>query len=104
MRSLLLAQSKLLQQASFTKNPFRMSSIGELRTLARCPQLAIAEADDEPEIRAKYRPFLLDPEIEKTDWISELELNTTISMAEADLQKTGKRLRILVLYGSIRTR
>jgi arsenic resistance protein ArsH len=104
MRKFLLAQSNLLQLATFTKAPFSMGSIREFRTLARCPQLAISEADDEPEIRAKYRPFLLDPEIEEADWISELELDTTISMAEANLQKTGKRLRILVLYGSLRKR
>lgn len=76
----------------------------ELRTLAQCHQLAIAETDDEPEIRSKYRPFLLDPEIEKTDWISELELDTTITMAEEDFHRTGRRLRVLVLYGSLRKR
>lgn len=76
----------------------------ELRTLAQCPQLAISEKDDDPEVRLKHRPFLLEPEIESTDWISQLELETAISMAEKDLQKTGKRLRILVLYGSLRKR
>jgi len=76
----------------------------QLRTLVQCPQLAIAESDDEAEIRAKYRPFLLDPEVESTDWISQLELETAIGMAEADLLKTNSRLKVLVLYGSLRKR
>ena len=76
----------------------------ELRTLAQSPQLAISEAEDDAEIRAKYRPFLLDPEVESTDWVSQLELGTAISMAEADFRKTNARLKVLVLYGSLRKR
>lgn len=76
----------------------------EFRTLAHCPNLPIASKDDDAEIRAKYRPFLLKPEVESTDWISELELETAVSMAEADLAKTGSRLKVLVLYGSLRQR
>jgi len=76
----------------------------ELRTLSQCPQLAISEKDDDPEIRAKYRPFLLSPEIEANDWVSQLELDHALSVAEADLEKTGERLKILVLYGSLRKR
>lgn len=107
MRTLFLAQRKLLHPLNFTRSVVRMGSIAsgqQLRTLAQCAQLSLAEAEDEPEIRSKYRPFLLDPEVEKTDWISQLELETTISMASTDFQKTGKRLRILVLYGSLRKR
>ena len=76
----------------------------QLRTLAQCPQLAISETEDDPELRLKYRPFLLDPEVEFDDWISQLELDTAISMAEQNLSGTGSRLKILVLYGSLRKR
>jgi len=75
-----------------------------LRTLAQVPELAISAAEDDPEIREKYRPFLLDPEVEATDWISQLELDTAISIAQADIEKTGSRLKVLVLYGSLRKR
>ena len=75
-----------------------------LRTLAQVPELAISAAEDGPEIREKYRPFLLDPEVEATDWISQLELDTAISIAQADIEKTGSRLKVLVLYGSLRKR
>jgi hypothetical protein len=105
MRALLVPR-KFLQQTIFIKPLFRMGSLHarELRTLAQCSQLAISAAEDDVEIRSKYRPFLLSPEVEATDWISQLELETTISMSEADLKKTGKRLRVLVLYGSLRAR
>jgi arsenic resistance protein ArsH len=76
----------------------------ELRTLAECSHLSLSEKDDDPNTREKYRPFILGPEIESKDWISELELEAAISMAEADLEKTGSRLKVLVLYGSLRKR
>lgn len=76
----------------------------ELRTLAQCPNLALSPAEDDPEIRAKYRPFLLDPAVESTDWISQLELGTVIDIASTDLEKTGSRIKVLVLYGSLRKR
>lgn len=66
--------------------------------------LAISKAEDDPEIRAKYRPFLLDPEVEATDWISQLELETAIVMVEENMAKTESRLKVLVLYGSLRKR
>ncbi|PMD33281.1 arsenate resistance ArsH [Hyaloscypha variabilis F] len=75
-----------------------------LRTLAQVPELAISAAEDDLEIREKYRPFLLDPEVEATDWVSQLELDTAISMAQADIEKTSSRLKVLVLYGSLRKR
>lgn len=85
-----------------------MSSINPLtrglRTLAQCPELAISEAQDDPTIRAKYRPFLLDAEIEATDWISQLELEPVITLAEENLAQTNSRLKVLVLYGSLRQR
>ena len=81
-----------------------ITSSRTFRTLAQVPELAISAAEDDPEIREKYRPFLLDPEVEATDWISQLELDTAISIAQADIEKTGSRLKVLVLYGSLRKR
>ncbi|PQE13017.1 arsenic resistance protein [Rutstroemia sp. NJR-2017a BBW] len=66
--------------------------------------LAISEEEDDPAVREKYRPFLLDPEITASDWVSRLELSTALKMAEADIQTTGERLRVVVLYGSLRKR
>ncbi|RFU32805.1 hypothetical protein B7463_g3580, partial [Scytalidium lignicola] len=59
---------------------------------------AISEEEDDPEIRDKYRPFILDSLITATDWISKLELGAVAKLAEENIQKTGERLRILVLY------
>ena len=66
--------------------------------------LAISEAEDDAEIRAKYRPFLLDERVRRTDWVAKLELATATKMAETDFHETGDRLKILVLYGSLRKR
>jgi len=64
--------------------------------------LAIHPSDDDAELRAKYRPFLLDERTTQQDWISRLELSTVTKMAQHDLSSTGQRLQILVLYGSLR--
>ena len=66
--------------------------------------LAISEEKDDADVRKKYRPFLLDPVVTSNDWISKLELSTAIKLAEADLNATGERLKVLVLYGSLRSR
>ncbi|KFA81524.1 hypothetical protein S40288_09043 [Stachybotrys chartarum IBT 40288] len=66
--------------------------------------LPISKNQDDPTIRAKYRPFILDPMVGAHDWVSELELETVTAMAREDLKKTGSRLKILVLYGSLRNR
>ncbi len=66
--------------------------------------LAIRECDDEPGIREKYRPFLLGKEDDKADWVDDLELDTVIELAAENMQKTGERLKVLVLYGSLRQR
>ena len=71
------------------------------------PFLALAEHDDDPQIRKKYRPFLLDGLDGKTidsDWVSELELDTAMEMAARDLERTGERLKVMVLFGSLRRR
>ena len=67
--------------------------------------LAISEGEEEDsDLRAKYRPFLLPAEIRTSDWISRLELATVTKLAHADFRETGMRLRVLVLYGSLRNR
>jgi hypothetical protein len=66
--------------------------------------LALSEEEDDHAIREKYRPFILDPHITSGDWISKLELSTVVKLAEEDLHKNGERLKVLVLYGSLRER
>lgn len=66
--------------------------------------LAISISADDDKIRQKYRPFLLDPAVESSDWVSNLELATAAKMAYQDLEQTGERLRVLILYGSLRQR
>ncbi|GAB7332421.1 hypothetical protein MBLNU13_g04230t1 [Cladosporium sp. NU13] len=66
--------------------------------------LAIPVEEDEVGIRANYRPFLLDPVVAEDDWVAKLELATVTEMAQRDLIKTGSRLKVLVLYGSLRQR
>lgn len=67
--------------------------------------LAIPSTEDDVAIRKEYRSFLLDPPISKSDWIAKLELNTVLQMVEeAILARGGERLKVLVLYGSLRER
>ncbi|KAK4447968.1 flavoprotein-like protein [Podospora aff. communis PSN243] len=66
---------------------------------------AIPRSEDDVSVREKYRPFLLDETTSSSDWIAKLELATVAKMVDAELLAQGKdRLRILVLYGSLRTR
>ena len=66
--------------------------------------LAIPVEEDEVDTRTKYRPFLLDAAVAEEDWIAKLELATVTEMAQRDFNKTGQRLKVLVLYGSLRQR
>jgi arsenic resistance protein ArsH len=66
--------------------------------------LGIPAEEDEIELRTKYRPFILDPVVAEDDWVAKLELATVTEMAHRDLIKTGSRLKVLVLYGSLRQR
>ncbi|EMT61021.1 hypothetical protein FOC4_g10014061 [Fusarium odoratissimum] len=67
--------------------------------------LAIDPSDDVSEIQEKYRPFILDGKYIKDDWVAELELSTAIQMVQSEILDRGlDRLRILVLYGSLRSR
>jgi len=105
------------QSEPYTKPPSKVINGDLNNTLAARPEvhltpdpeyitrsLAISEEEDDAEIRATYRPFLLGKEVEESDWVSKLELSTAMMMAESDLAQTGSRLRVLVLYGSLRDR
>lgn len=64
--------------------------------------LAIPENEDDLDIRQMYRPFIRDDA--QNDWVSALELTKALNLAESDIQVTNKRLKVLVLYGSLRKR
>ena len=66
--------------------------------------LEIPLNEDDKEHRQRYRPFILDQEVATNDWVSKLELGTVAKMAYEDLERTDERLRVLLLYGSLRKR
>ena len=61
--------------------------------------LAIQPHQDDPEVRRRYRPFLLNDDSPRNDWVAELELSKAMELVVG-----GERPRILVLYGSVRRR
>ena len=66
---------------------------------------AIPKSEDDSIIREKYRPFLLNDEVSSDDWVAKLELSTILKMVEKHgLNSNDKRLRVLVLHGSMRNR
>ncbi|OQD87178.1 hypothetical protein PENANT_c006G00156 [Penicillium antarcticum] len=65
--------------------------------------LALPPNEDDPDTRQKYRPFILSGNATE-DWVNNLELATALDMAEHNLRNTNERLRVLVLYGSLRRR
>lgn len=65
--------------------------------------LALPPSEDGPDIRQKYRPFILSDDASE-DWVNNLDLTTALDMAEHNLRVTNERLRVLVLYGSLRRR
>jgi hypothetical protein len=66
--------------------------------------LGLQDGEDDAVVRVKYRPFLLSDEVYRSDWISRLELATVTELAYNDLLRTGSRLKVLILYGSLRKR
>ncbi len=67
--------------------------------------LAIPPSQDDEQIRKAYRPFLLDDNVTQVDWVSKLELSTAIRMVEEEMKRSnGDRLKVLVLFGSMRRR
>lgn len=83
------------------------TSMREVEKLVAKPEFAhrslamSSKADDKI---AKYHPFLLDDAISENDWVSKLELATVTEMAQRDIAINDQRLRVLVLYGSLRSR
>ncbi|OJZ81724.1 hypothetical protein ASPFODRAFT_65117 [Aspergillus luchuensis CBS 106.47] len=69
----------------------------------KLPSLAMSESEDDANIRRKYRPFLLDDGA-SDDWVNKLELTTAMEMAAQELRQSNNRLKVLVLYGSLRQR
>lgn len=66
---------------------------------------AIDVDQDDAAVRDRYRPFLLPPPFSADDWIAQLELGTVLHLVESEiLARKRCRLRILVLYGSLRSR
>lgn len=67
--------------------------------------LAIPPSEDDAETRKNYRPFILEGEHEKGDWVAQLELSTALKMVETRvLQRGDERLKVVVLHGSMRQR
>ncbi|KAJ5807061.1 hypothetical protein N7474_010653 [Penicillium riverlandense] len=77
--------------------PDKVLRVSDYRTLALC------SSEDDSIIRQKYRPFILSDDTAK-DWIDGLELNTALDIAESSLKLTNERVKVLVLYGSLRKR
>ena len=66
---------------------------------------AIPRDQDDTAIRDQYRPYLFEGEMLSDDWVADLELSTALKMVQSEiLDKRADRLRILVLYGSLRSR
>lgn len=85
------------------------SAMRETKRIATDPTfsyhtLAPTAEHDDKEVRDRYRPFILSPSIERADWVSRLELATVTKLASEYLHNTGQALRVLVLYGSLRSR
>lgn len=66
--------------------------------------LCVTEEEDDAAVRKAYRPFVLDEDIASSDWISQLELAKVTELSHNAAQQTGTRLRVLILFGSLRTR
>lgn len=104
MKSLLF---RVISPRNLNGVAFRMSFAQSQRCLGTSSpghSVAISQAEDDADIRSKYRPFLLGPEVEDSDWISELELETVTSMVADSLAQKQTRPKVLVLYGSLRKR
>lgn len=98
--------------AAVQPEPSTISNRGESMQYPKRPSsLAISESEDNPDIRQRYRPFILkendnDNDNAAEDWVNNLELTTAMDMAAQDLQKSknNNRIKVLVLYGSLRQR
>lgn len=84
------------------EQPFPRSAVNAERKRVSC---AIRESHDDPDVRQRYRPFLLPERIASSGWIADLEMSTVMKMAYEEMNRyQGARLKVLVLYGSLRER
>lgn len=68
-------------------------------------RLSIPPYEEDPAFRSKYRPFLQHDTVSESDWVARLELDVVGGMVAADLAATGgERIKVLVLFGSMRAR
>lgn len=65
--------------------------------------LALQSSEDDFNIRQKYRPFIFGDDTAE-DWVNGLELTTALDISENVHQNGNERLKVLVLYGSLRKR
>ena len=66
---------------------------------------AILNEQDDLDIRKRYRPFLLSDNGAADDWVANLELELVMKIVRCEILERGQdRLRILILYGSVRRR
>jgi hypothetical protein len=71
----------------------------------RSRSFAIPASQDDAVLRQSYRPYLLDDTTTASDWIAQLELSTALKMVDTQILNGGQeRLRVLILYGSLRQR
>jgi arsenic resistance protein ArsH len=65
---------------------------------------AIPSTEDDAALRQEFRPFLLDA-VANSDWVAKLELNSALQLVNTEIISKGQeRLKVLVLYGSLRER
>ena len=79
-----------------------LAASSEFHGVESIQSLALPETEDDIQVRQQYRPFLLTENAD--DWVSKLELTTVLDLAAKDLALTNRRLKVLVLYGSLRRR
>ncbi|KAJ5093393.1 Arsenic resistance protein ArsH [Penicillium angulare] len=83
-------------------NATQIDSSNENLEISDHRTLALLKSEDDSGVRQKYRPFILQDDA--TDWVNNLELTTALNLAESNLQSSNQRLKVLVLYGSLRRR
>jgi hypothetical protein len=96
-----MAVHALPQQSTVTA--VQLDGTSDARQQPSLQTLALNSKEDNAEVREKYRPFILSEDAAE-DWVENLELTTALQMAENNLRLTNQRLKVLVLYGSLRSR
>jgi arsenic resistance protein ArsH len=96
-----MAVHALPQQS--TASAIQLDGSNETRETHSLQTLALSPNEDNSEVRENYRPFILSEDAAE-DWVESLELTTALKLAESNLRLTNQRLKVLVLYGSLRSR